>query len=518
MVMSKHNKQTSFADNWLEGRIPENDFHNQLRQWAKDNLDEDEFKPLFSDYGRPSVPPLHTFLGILVQLENGFSDRELELESEFDDRVKYGILANRNFEGIDAVTLCDHRKRFFESDIGLQILAKTIQSAKEEGLFSEENLHVVDSFMVWGAAAKQDTYTLIYQGIKMVLRFTEFYEIRNEAQKVLNREDYESDLQKPDINWENQEEKEILLENLVKDALSLIEFIHNQYEEESLPEDLANTCTLLEKVATQDVNIEDDGSIEMKQGTAKERVISINDPEMRHGRKTTSQKNDGYKAEIITGGKNGRIVTGVKLDAANTPDGQHLSDLIDQSEENGASVDKVHGDSSYGDWETIEKYEEENEVEFCIKIPSAVNPHNEFTKDDFYINTATGEIICPGKQKEEFDENKIENREKTRVRFPADVCNNCALKDKCTTSEKGRTISIHPYEDRIQKQKQYQQTDEFEEEYSRRAHGERTISFLTRCGARIGRYFGKAKTQSQVVIAAIANNIKGIMSHKAQSV
>ena len=53
---------------------------------------------------------------------------------------------------------------------------------------------------------------------------------------------------------------------------------------------------------------------------------------------------------------------------------------------------------------------------------------------------------------------------------------------------------------------------------SKRAHGERTISFITRCGARIGRYFGKAKTKSQVIMAAIANNIKGIMSHKAKSV
>jgi len=46
MVMSKRNKQTSFADNWLLGRIPEDDFHHQLRIWAKDNIDEDDFEHL----------------------------------------------------------------------------------------------------------------------------------------------------------------------------------------------------------------------------------------------------------------------------------------------------------------------------------------------------------------------------------------------------------------------------------------------------------------------------------------
>ena len=36
-------------------------------------------------------------------------------------------------------------------------------------MFKEGDLHVIDSFMVWGRAAKQDTYTMIYQGIKMLL-------------------------------------------------------------------------------------------------------------------------------------------------------------------------------------------------------------------------------------------------------------------------------------------------------------------------------------------------------------
>lgn len=516
MVMSKRNKQTSFADNWLEGRIPENDFHNQLRQWALFNLDEDDFQPLFSDYGRPSVPPIHTFLGMLVQLEHGLSDREFEMESQFDDRVKYGILANRNFEGIDAVTLCDHRRRFFDSDIGLKILAKTIKSAKEEGLFSEESLHVIDSFMIWGAAAKQDTYTLIYQGIKMVLRFARFYELK--AKNVLKRKDYEKDLDKPDIDWEDQKEKNILLENLVKDALNLVDFIRDQYSEKSLPEDLANTCDLLEKVATQDVNIDDDGNVEMKQGTAKERVISINDPEMRHGRKTTSQKNDGYKAEIITGGINGRIVTAIDVEPANSPDGKLLSELVKQSKENGHAIDELIGDSAYTDWEEIEKQEEKNNIDFCVKVRPAVNPHREFTKDDFDINPDTGEVFCPEGHKETFDENKIKKRKKTVIRFSAKVCNNCRLKDKCTGSKEGRTISINPYEDRIQKQKEYQKTEEFKNEYSKRANGERTISFLTRSGGRIGRFIGKAKTRFQLMLTAINNNIKGIMNYKAQPV
>jgi len=64
----------------------------------------------FSSTGRPSISPVYSFLGLLIQLEKGYSDRELEEESRFDDRVKFALTANSSFDGIDAVTLHDHRK------------------------------------------------------------------------------------------------------------------------------------------------------------------------------------------------------------------------------------------------------------------------------------------------------------------------------------------------------------------------------------------------------------------------
>ncbi len=324
-MMGKRDQQMSFADIWIENMIPKDSYWAGLRTWAEENLNEEDFAPLFSQYGRPSVPPIYTFLATLIQLEKGYSDAELEGESRFDDRVKYAITAPRNFTGIDAVTLHDHRKRFFESEIGLKIFARTIENAKQAGIFSKENLHVVDSFMVFGAAAKQDTYTLIYQGIKMVLRFALFYEIADEAKAVLKRKDYDLNRKKPQINWEDREEKRELLESLVHDALALVAYLR---QAKPFSEELAAVCNLLEKVATQDVNIDDSGKVEMVNGTAEDRIISINDPEMRHGRKTSSKKSDGYKCEILTGGEKAAIIMGLEVDTANTPDGEHLGDLI----------------------------------------------------------------------------------------------------------------------------------------------------------------------------------------------
>lgn len=265
-------------------------------------------------------------------------------------------------QGIDAVTLCDHRKRFFMSTTGRKILLDTIDQAKDAGMFKEGNLHVIDSFMVWGACAKQDTYAMIYQGIKMVLRVMGFYEMTDEAREVLKRNDYDEKDKKPKINWEDKEEKKGLLEGLVKDALMLISYARGQ---EEIKDDLKEAVDLLGKIALQDVDIDDDGNVTMTKGTAKDRVISVNDPEMRHGRKTSSRLSDGYKAEIITGGKGASIIMGIEVDGANVADGEHMSGLIDECNEDGNNIDKLYGDSAYSDWEEIEKREKEG-MEFCL--------------------------------------------------------------------------------------------------------------------------------------------------------
>ena len=147
-MLGKTERQLSYSDYWLEGRIPENSYWHKMRKWSTENLREEMFQPLFSYYGRPSISPVYTFMCFLIQLEKGYSDKEFKEESTFDDRIKYAITAPRDFEGIDAVTLHDHRARFFKSDIGIRIFLQVLEQARQEGMFSKENLHVMDSFMV----------------------------------------------------------------------------------------------------------------------------------------------------------------------------------------------------------------------------------------------------------------------------------------------------------------------------------------------------------------------------------
>jgi hypothetical protein len=103
-MLGKADRQMSFSDFWLKGKISETSFWSILRRWAMNNLNDEMFQPLFSYYGRPSVSPVYSFTAMMIQLEKGYSDREIEEASRFDDRVKYAMTAPRDFDGIDAMT------------------------------------------------------------------------------------------------------------------------------------------------------------------------------------------------------------------------------------------------------------------------------------------------------------------------------------------------------------------------------------------------------------------------------
>ena len=59
--------------------------------------------------------------------------------------------------------------------------------------------------------------------------------------------------------------------------------------------------------------------MKLKRGVAKERRISIEDEEMRHGRKSKSQRFDGYKRHILRDLDNG-LVRAVGVTRANIPE------------------------------------------------------------------------------------------------------------------------------------------------------------------------------------------------------
>ncbi|WP_324669365.1 transposase [Geochorda subterranea] len=389
-MLGRRNRQTTFDDVTWRQRIPKDSYWWRLHDWAVQNLDESMFAPLFdARTGRPSVSPVHTFLALLIQMEKGYSDREMEQESRFDDRVKLAILAGRDFEGIDAVTLCDHRRRFLQHGIAAAMLERTLASAKQAGLFSPERSQIVDSFLIHGGAAVQDTYTLIRKGIVRVLAVARMHELDGPLSAVLKRTDYHQP-GKPRIDWDDAEARRQLLQALVDDALALVAAARALAK---VPEDLKAMVDLLERVATQDIERDPDGTVRLKQGVAKDRVISVVDPEMRHGHKTASNRADGYKAHLMTGGEGHRLVTAVAVTPANAPDDARLEAMLDDQERHGHRPAEVLGDQAYFDVERARRQAEKGTL-IVAKAPRR-RTGRVLSKEAFALDADAGTLTCP---------------------------------------------------------------------------------------------------------------------------
>ncbi len=502
-MMGRSDSQLDFEDStgWRE-RIPRESFWWKFKLWADEHLRDEDFSDLFSDVGRPSVSPARVVRGILVQLEKGYSDRELEEESAFDDRVKLALGMSRGDPPIDATTLCRHRRKLFSSGKAEELFKKVVMLGKAEGVISEEVSLIVDSFLVCGACARQDTVTLIRRAVLRVLKTAEFHGV--ELGVKLLRDDY-GVKKKPAINWRDPTEKARLIETLVKDGRSLVEAVEKI---SGAPEELREAAQLLKVVTEQDIE-EDEKGIRIREGVARDRVLSIVDPEMRHGRKSTSKKVDGYKVHLAAGGGDGEFITAVEVTAANKGEGAVLEDLIDSTEANGLKVDKVTGDTAYGGGETRARVTERG-IDLIAPVPQAPNPEGRISKRDFEINVEEGYAKCPaGVVTRHVDKGNDGRGNRIPVfRFPAEECRRCPMKDRCTPNKDGRRIRLNRYEGLLQEARKRAETDEFKRLYKKRCSMERTICHVQKHGGAAARYIGAAKTRFQMLMAAILHDIK----------
>lgn len=118
-----------------------------------------------------------------------------------------------------------------------------------------------------------------------------------------------------DIDWDNAEERSIALSKLLV-ALQEVENWLEQNHQLGVADSIEQNLKVARQVQSQDVEVTANGTAQLRRGVAKNRRISIEDPTMRHGRKSRNQRFDGYKRHVLTDLDIG-IVRAVGLTPAN---------------------------------------------------------------------------------------------------------------------------------------------------------------------------------------------------------
>jgi len=319
---------------------------------------------------------------------------------------------------------------------------------------------------------------------------------------------------KPKINWEDKKEREELLSLLVSDARKVLSYVDNSKEDLDLK--LKDAANLLAKIVSQDTEEDETGRPRIKRGIAKDRVISTTDPEMRHGRKSSAGKFNGYKTHI-TKDVDSNIITNIDVSPGNFPDGDMAQPLIKEAkEEFGIKTRSLTGDGAYGSGKMRKEMSNEG-IELISKTPVPKDT-GKITKEEFDVDLEKEKVRCPEEEtttkchKSKNPEGEIA---KTFV-FPKKVCQACPRKDECTSAKHtGRRISVGPYEEYLQKAREIQKTEEFKKIYNqRRPPIERKIAELISHGLHKARYIGKRKSRLQALFTAAVVNLKLIFKEQ----
>lgn len=233
--------------------------------------------------------------------------------------------------------------------------------------------------------------------------------------------------------------------------------------------------------------------------------MSATDPEMRHGRKSSSTRFDGHKLHILEE-ESTEIVLGVDVGAGNGKDGDHTAPLIDEARAAGVAVDEVVGDMAYGDGDTREAVEDTG-AKMIAKVPPTPNSGC-FPKTDFLIDPELLCATCPAGEvaTDASPTTDDKGRPTATLFFDADACASCPVRSDCVKGAGPRSVTLNFHEARLARARTDQQRPSIKAKLRRRAVIERKIDHLHDLGAGKARYRGRRKTKLQTLLAVVVAN------------
>jgi hypothetical protein len=250
-----------------------------------------------------------------------------------------------------------------------------------------------------------------------------------------------------------------------------------------------------------------DGRWRIARKTAPDRVISTVDPEARHAHKTRERRQDGFKAHVVVEPDTG-LMTKVALTKTNgsaNSDATVGADLVttDPTLADGADV-QVLGDSAYASGPMLATLAKRNWEPVLKPWPLRPAVADGFTLDDFTHDPHERTMTCPAGTTRAVST-------KGTVTYGV-ACRGCPLRQRCTTSAKGRTITIGEHHQLQREHRQRAEHPDFQGVYRQhRPMVERSIAWLTRGNRRVP-YRGVDKNNAWLHHRAAALNLRRLLA------
>ncbi len=479
----------------------------------REELFADEFEVvLLASYqprGQDPCPPALLAMALLLQRYEGLSDADAVEAAENDRRwqLVLGTLG-QDSAPFGQGSLVRFRTRMIAHDLDKQLVTRTVELAKRAGGFGWQKLRVaLDSSPLHGAGRVEDTWNLIgramakvVHAVSVVLQIEEAEVVSQAKLSVLSASSIKAAL---DIDWDDEDEQKAALQLLLAQVSRLENWVERRAQEHASKPPLKDALELLERVVEQDLDPEPpDGEPRIADDVAQERVISISDPEMRHGRKSKTKRIDGYKRHIgIAHG----LVIATAVEPANAPEFRAAQRLLDHVSTYG-QIECLDIDRGYLASPAVHALHRAG-VTVHSRAWQTKRKDGLFSKESFHLDLQRRRVTCPAGKTAAISEIG-------RSCFSPFDCKPCRMKAECTTAP-SRSIQIHPAEDLLIKLRRRARTSSGRAALRLRTTVEHRLARIGAIQGAQARYRGARKNELDVNRAAAVANLQVLAAMKA---
>jgi hypothetical protein len=389
-------------------------------------------------------------------------------------------------------------------DLDQQLLDRTVALAKQTGRFGWQALRAaLDSSPLVGAGRVEDTWNLLGRALGTVvtcaaatLKIPRGQVLQGAGVTLLGASSLKAAL---DIDWGDPAAQADALARLLTEVDRVEAWVAAHVPVAEAPPVQA-ALGALRRILAQDLEPDPTtGQRRIRRGVAAERMPSLGDPEMRHGRKTRTRLFTGYKRHVIKL-VDADLIVGAVVRPANEPE-QHALALVEPDVVQHGPLAELQIDRGYLGSVRIPALHAQG-VAIRAKAWTSTNG-GRFPKQAFTIDLPAARVVCPAQQVAAIPVGA------TTVHFPTAVCQPCPLRAACTTAPRGgRSVAMHPQEALLQMLRAQQPQPAGRAQLRHRTTVEHSLARIDAIQGHKARYKGARKNTLDLRRVAVVPNLQ----------